>query len=84
MKVNYPTSKEFNILGNFPITTQKIKHKKIFRKFPQLQKLKAQSCDSGSHDFRHTRADMGNFEMCGSNDVNIGWLKQNITHKIAI
>jgi hypothetical protein len=41
MKVNYPTSKEFNILGNFPIITQKIKQKKLFRKFPQLQKLKA-------------------------------------------
>jgi hypothetical protein len=41
MKVNYPTSKEFNILGNFPITIQKIMHEKIFRKFPQLQKLKA-------------------------------------------
>jgi hypothetical protein len=81
MKVNYPTSKEFNILGNFP---KNYATKKIFRKFPQLLKLKAQSCDSGSHDFRHTRAGTGNFEMCGIKDVNIGWLKQNITHKIAI
>jgi hypothetical protein len=31
---------------------------------------------------------MGNFEMCGINHLfeyeNIGWLKQNFTHKIVI